>query len=143
MEASDQQSVFVRNATGLVCTLGSRDAFLTSIFSMGFMWPILYLFTAGSVYQGVDLPITVWLGLPLVLVMGYTYYLLSSTFPRSGGDYVWVSRIVHPAIGFMSNFAVATILMSFIGIIAQLVRFLRAERYGVSISISPRVIPLI
>jgi APA family basic amino acid/polyamine antiporter len=114
-----KNTLFVRQATGLVRTLSARDAFLTSVFSMGFMWPILYLFFAGSIYQGVNLPLTVWLGLPVVLVIGFTYYLLSAAFPRSGGDYVWVSRILHPAIGFMGNFALAVTLMSVIGIVAE------------------------
>ena len=33
------------------------------------------------------------------------YAKLSAAYPRSGGDYVFVSRIVHPAIAFMSNFS--------------------------------------
>ena len=37
--------------------------------------------------------------LPLALVYGY----LASAMPRSGGDYVYVSRVLGPAVGMMSN----------------------------------------
>jgi amino acid transporter len=37
--------------------------------------------------------------------VSWIYAKLSGAYPRSGGDYVFVSRIVHPALGFMSNFS--------------------------------------
>lgn len=49
--------------------------------------------------------------------MGLVYYQLSVVFPRSGGDYVWVSRIIYPAVGFMSSFAFVSVWMSFLGTI--------------------------
>lgn len=94
------------------------DAFLTGIITMGLVWPLQFLFFAGSTYQGVNLPLTVWFGLPIVLMIGVAYYQLSAAFPRSGGDYVWVSRIVHPAIGFMNNFVFAIVYMSFVGAVS-------------------------
>ncbi len=114
-KTSLQGPVFVCDVTGLVRSLSSMDAFLTGIFGMGFVFPLQYLFFAGSTYQGVNLPLTVWFGLPIVLIIGLAYYQLSIAFPRSGGDYVWVSRILHPAIGFMNNFVYAIVWMAFVG----------------------------
>jgi amino acid transporter len=33
------------------------------------------------------------------LIYGWVYVLLGITMPRTGGDYVWTSRIIHPALG--------------------------------------------
>ncbi|MDA4112359.1 MAG: amino acid permease, partial [Thaumarchaeota archaeon] len=57
----------------------------------------------------------VLLGFPLVVATAITYYLLTSIMPRTGGDFVWVGRIIHPSIGFMNNFALAVFFISFMG----------------------------
>ena len=41
------------------------------------------------------------LGLP----MAFLYAMFTQVMPRSGGDYVFNSRILHPAIGFAANFS--------------------------------------
>ncbi len=86
-----------------------------NLLNMGMPWPLLYIFFAGSAYQGVNTPITVLIGLPANLLIALLYYYLTVAFPRTGGDYVWVSRLVHPAIGFMESFAVVVFFLSFIG----------------------------
>jgi len=86
-----------------------------NLLNMGLAWPFLYIFFAASAYPGVNLPITVIIGLFPNLIIALLYYYLTVAFPRTGGDYVWVSRLVHPAIGFMESFAVVVFFLSFIG----------------------------
>ena len=56
----------------------------------------------GTIILGGDL-FTGWLlSTILGVLIGLTYYLLAVTMPRSGADYVYNSRILHPAIGLVA-----------------------------------------
>ena len=56
------------------------------------------------IYPGSDAPTGLTLALIPATFFGIMYVLFSMNMPRSGGDYVYVSRIIHPVIGFMMNF---------------------------------------
>lgn len=103
-EAEKRPEVFVRKASGLIRTAGTWDvlAYNVNFTSIGLL--LLFLFLYGpAFYPGASLPwatvICVACILPLALVYGY----LASAMPRSGGDYVYVSRVLGPALGMMSN----------------------------------------
>ena len=113
--ASAKSNVFVREATGLVRYLSARDVLMFNLLNMGLPWPLLYIFFAGATYQGINTPLTVLLALVPNLVIAVLYFYMTSAFPRTGGDYVWVSRIIHPSIGFMESFGVVVFFLSFIG----------------------------
>ena len=38
------------------------------------------------------------------LAMSYAFGLLTAMIPRSGGDYMFVSRVIHPMVGLISSF---------------------------------------
>jgi amino acid transporter len=111
----ERSQVFIRNATGLTRQLSAKDVLMFNLLNMGLAWPLLYIYFAGAAYQGINTPITVLIGLPGNLVIALLFYYLTVAFPRTGGDYVWVSRLVHPAIGFMESFAVVVFFLGFIG----------------------------
>jgi len=104
-ESTQRPDVFVRKASGLIRTAGTWDvlAYNINFTSIGLL--LLFLFLLGpAFYPGASLMwatvICVIAILPLALVYGY----LASAMPRSGGDYVYVSRVLGPALGMMSNF---------------------------------------
>jgi amino acid transporter len=113
--ATSTKSVFIRDATGLTRQLSAKDVLMYNLLNMGLAWPMLYLFFGASAYPGVNLPVTVLVGFFPILVIALLFYYLTAAFPRTGGDYVWVSRIVHPAIGFMESFGIVVFNLSFIG----------------------------
>src|SRR5207247_3433268 len=45
---------------------------------------------------------------PMSLAFAYSFGLLTQMIPRSGGDYMLVSRVIHPAIGYVSVFCMST-----------------------------------
>ena len=94
----------MRKASGLIRTAGTWDvlAYNINFTSIGLLLLFLFLF-GPAFYPGASLPwaavVCVIAILPLALVYGY----LASAMPRSGGDYVYVSRVLGPALGMMSN----------------------------------------
>jgi amino acid transporter len=55
-------------------------------------------------WPGADQALALILILPGLLVHSLMLALLGWSMPRSGGDYVWTSRILHPSIGMSINF---------------------------------------
>src|SRR5207247_1521012 len=82
---------FAREATGLVRELSTRDVLVYNLSNMALPLGVILMFFGASIYQGVNYPLAIVIALPGVLVMGLIYYLFSVAFPRTGGDYVWVS----------------------------------------------------
>ncbi len=70
---------------------------------MGIAYFFVFEFFATLLFPGVNLPITVLVTLIPGVVVALLYYLFTVAMPRTGGDYVWTSRILHPSLGFMTN----------------------------------------
>jgi amino acid transporter len=92
--------LFVREATGLVKELGFFDQFIISqaIINIlgGFVLTALF---APYYFPGANLSVVFALGSVPALAMAFVYSKLSAAIPRSGGDYVWSSRILGPFFG--------------------------------------------
>jgi basic amino acid/polyamine antiporter, APA family len=113
--SSGVPTLFTRNATGLVRELSAFDAF-NLVFSavlipvgitqvMGFapqFWPHANMF------------VSFLIATPLVACFGVVYLYLTALMPRSGGDYVWVSRILSPFLGFVVNFALTFVFLTWV-----------------------------
>jgi amino acid transporter len=107
---------FVREATGLVKGLGALDSFVLNFLSMNLLGVfILGVFGIG-LYPSANMPLSIAFAVVPALVIALTYVMLTVAIPRAGGDYVWVSRILHPALGFMVNFGLTFILFTFIAL---------------------------
>lgn len=98
-------AVFERRATGLVREAGTIDTLIYNInfVSLGLMAALVFLFST-AFYPGVNLYLTAILMLIIVLPTSLVFAFFASAMPRSGGDYVYVSRTLHPALGMMSSF---------------------------------------
>ena len=118
MASSKEKTVFVREATGLVKQISGMEALGMALSGMG----LLYVFNATvftpAFYPDANPLIGPLIGLLLVLPIAGMYAVFAIAMPRTGGDYVWTSRILHPSIGYVANFTITIISLSFVGSVA-------------------------
>lgn len=93
---------FVRDATGLVRSLGFIDQFLMSQSIVNpVLGVVLTALYAPYFFPGAYLPLVFLIGGIPAFAMAYIYAVFSAGMPRSGGDYVWSSRILGPLFGII------------------------------------------
>ena len=106
---SGGSQLFVRQSTGLVREASALDA---TIFNAVFSAPVgatlaWGVFASLTLFPGADIVtatvISGVINIPVIIMMA----LLASSMPRTGGDYVWVSRILSPPLALISNFGAA------------------------------------
>ncbi|GBC71454.1 hypothetical protein HRbin02_01237 [Candidatus Calditenuaceae archaeon HR02] len=107
--------VYVRRASGLIRNISAFDAMIFNIMVMAPMAILVYGVWASIIYPGAHLPATALLAIPISIVIGLFYALFSIAMPRAGGDYIWVSRILHPSVGYAINFFLFMVILSVAG----------------------------
>jgi amino acid transporter len=116
--SSEGNPIFVRQATGLVRQISGLEALGMSINQMGLLYVFNVVAFTPAFYPSANPLLGPVVGLLLVLPIVGIYILFSIGIPRTGGDYVWVSRVFNPGIGFSTNFAFTLIVLSVIGSVA-------------------------
>jgi basic amino acid/polyamine antiporter, APA family len=97
--------VFARNATGLVRGVSSVSSVIINYIPGSPVLGLAYgFFLALSLYPGGNFLLALALLLPMALAYAYSFGLLTAAMPRSGGDYVLVSRVLTPVVGVISSF---------------------------------------
>jgi amino acid transporter len=108
--------VFVRDATGLVRNLGAWEAMSINIVNLQIGFGILYIAFLSYLFPGGDMVLATFLIILCSIPQALVYAMLSAAMPRSGGDYVFVSRIMHPALGFIDGWTMAIWFCFWIGV---------------------------
>ena len=108
--------LFTRKATGLVREGRTRDALFYNLLwsSVGLTFAFYWLFAA--FYPGSNALLAFLIAAGLGLPGAFLYAMLSSLMPRTGGDYVFNSRALHPSVGFAGNFSYSFWLAVVIGV---------------------------
>jgi len=116
---SDQMA-FARKASGLVRGLSFMDAFGVGFMNQGLtpsMWVMisfgLGVYTGGNLIYA-TLISAILCGIGFSLVWG----ILGGSMPRSGGEYIYNSRIIHPVIGIAESFGNAFVWIMWIFVLA-------------------------
>ncbi|MGA2110991.1 MAG: APC family permease [Anaerolineales bacterium] len=100
--------VFTRKASGLVRVMSPYSAFIYNILTMGLIFPWTYLEAPGALPGG-KLVWGILLAMVIEVPVALVYVWLSTALPRSGGDYVFQSRVFGGGLAFtvvMSGFVI-------------------------------------
>jgi basic amino acid/polyamine antiporter, APA family len=99
-------TVFTRRSSGLVRSFSLFDAVIYGILAAGTLFQLLYVFPGPQVsLPGLNLPLAYLLSAIFYPAVFALYAALGSAMPRSGGDYLYQTRFLHPALGFGFAFA--------------------------------------
>jgi amino acid transporter len=106
--ATAKPEVFTRKASGLVRVMSPYSAFVYNILTMGLIFPWTYLIAPANLPGG-SLVWGILLAMVIEIPIAYVYVWLSTALPRSGGDYVFQSRVFGGGVAFtvvMSGFVI-------------------------------------
>ncbi|MBM4426734.1 MAG: amino acid permease [Chloroflexi bacterium] len=99
MTATAKPEVFTRKASGLVRVMSPLSAFVYNILTMGLIFPWTYLWAPGALPGG-KLVWGILLAMAIEIPIALVYVWLSTSLPRSGGDYVFQSRVFGGGVAF-------------------------------------------
>jgi len=118
-----EEIAFARKASGLVRGLSMLDAFAVGFMNQGLTpgaWVFISLglatFLGGNIiWATIASAILAGIGFPLV------WGILGASMPRSGGEYVYNSRILHPVVGIAQSFGDAMIWLIWVMALTPLI----------------------
>jgi len=100
------EKVFARKASGLVRGLSMVDAFGVGLMNIGLSPSMFFMISVGLlIYPGGNLIIAAILGFLLGgISFPLVWGILGGSMPRSGGEYVYNSRIISPLVAAAESF---------------------------------------
>jgi amino acid transporter len=108
------QDVFIRTSSGLTRQISARDALMYSAMNPGLLYSLVYIVWAPAFYPGAHMGLAVLFVLMIFPIAGL-YWYFSVSMPRSGGEYIYVSRTLHPALGLWACFMLSITALSWTG----------------------------
>jgi amino acid transporter len=113
--AGGGEGLFLRKATGLVRDISLTDAFLFNAVGMNVGLGALFMLQQGpAFFPNGNMVVAAIIGtLLMAFSIQWVYSEFSAAMPRSGGDYVFTSRALHPFIGWILGWNQAIWLIFF------------------------------
>ncbi len=103
-QATSAGGFYTRQATGLVREIGVSSNVALNISFISLPLAALVATQAPFAFPGANIVLVVVIAAVLAIIPTLLYGWLATVMPRSGGDYVFVSRIMGPLLGFAANF---------------------------------------
>jgi amino acid transporter len=98
--------VFTRASSGLVRQVRTLDVMFYGVQQIALSYIVFIVIAWGS-YPGASMPLAGLIATTAGVAMGICYAMFATLYPRSGGEYVYLSRTLAPVIGFMVSFSFA------------------------------------
>jgi amino acid transporter len=117
--SASSPKLFVRKSSGLVREMSASDALIGNVLIFNLVIAAVTLIIVPWTFPGASLTLSILLSLIPAALLGTVYVLFGVAMPRSGGDYVFISRTLHPSVGFAANFSLAVWNAIFIGVYAN------------------------
>lgn len=118
-ETFTREGLYVRRATGLVRGISPFSATLYNMLptapGVGLAVSVFWVL---ATYQGGHMIAAFWITGAVALAIALPFAFLSMTMPRSGGDYIMVSRSIAPPLGLASSLSLmggTIIFAAFVG----------------------------
>jgi amino acid transporter len=93
--------LFTRQSSGLVRELGIPAATAISLASVAVVNTFINFNAGLTLFNQADMTLPLLIGAGIWLVAMFAYKYLLEAIPRAGGEYVYLSRIISPALGAM------------------------------------------
>lgn len=101
LSGGGSSGVFLRNATGLVREISPLGAIAVGAFALSIGSALAFTVTATpTLYPGSNLVVTLLFAIVPAALVAFLYATLGGAMPRSGGEYIWLSRLLPGVVGF-------------------------------------------
>ncbi|MGH2495693.1 MAG: APC family permease [Ktedonobacteraceae bacterium] len=119
-KASTPSGLFVRQASGLVRDVSMANALFFNISAFvgtAIGWAVAF-YALYPEWQGLGISAFAWMALltgVFCYFLGMIFAALTTAMPRSGGDYVFTSRIISPFLGWIESWTLVGSALTIIG----------------------------
>jgi APA family basic amino acid/polyamine antiporter len=128
-----QEGIFVRKASGLIRRVSPFQALSYSFQAPALLLVAIYMIWGTILYPGANFFVGSWI-MPLVMYPSVLIYvLLAIAMPRSGGEYLYVSRSLGPGWGLFTSWAMTINSYIWPGLLTQ---------FGIYYSVPPLLMAL-
>ncbi|MBM4409201.1 MAG: APC family permease [Chloroflexi bacterium] len=113
--APTTRGVFTRASSGLVRQVRTSDVLYFGFTTIALSY-IVFTIASWSAYPGASMELATLIAIAGAVGIGASYALFAAMYPRSGGEYVFLSRTLHPLVGFALSFSFAFWQMFYYGL---------------------------
>jgi APA family basic amino acid/polyamine antiporter len=113
--------LYVRQASGIVRNISPLNAMALASGCSNLAGATAFMFAyMPYLYPGADLLWSIIIAIILCIGQAGLYAIFAASMPRAGGDYIYVSRTLHPSLGFAASFAFMATMVLYSGILCWL-----------------------